>query len=281
MSLQTQVWVSELKQNPVPDHSFVSASTDMSEFVEHNKINLAEAGVEPQVFENYFSGNEDPLPLADIQDIAHEVVLNTYSTAQTRHRSLQDVELAYDKRSSVIQRHRISLERELGKRAAFAWTPSEENTFNKLMNIGADDSIVDAVIDMQLFYAQKDKNFNLNVCFTPEHLARIRKEDKKLYKEITSEKGADLYGFKIYSYSNTPLFTSAGVKKPLGAVKEATDKRSSFFWTSDEVFTCFGDVEMYATLRDSGVQADTLSFAQRALVGTIRANAPKYFGAII
>ena len=52
-------------------------------------------------------------------------------------------------------------------------------------------------------------------------------------------------------------------------------------WVTDEVFRCFGDVEMYATLRDSGLQADTLSFAQRALVGVIRARTPKYLGAIL
>jgi len=34
-------------------------------------------------------------------------------------------------------------------------------------------------------------------------------------------------------------------------------------------------------LRDAGLQADILSFAQRALVGKIRANNPKYLGAII
>ena len=52
-------------------------------------------------------------------------------------------------------------------------------------------------------------------------------------------------------------------------------------WVTDEVFRCFGDVKMYPTLRDSGLQGDTISFAQRALVGVIRAKKPKYLGAIL
>lgn len=281
MALQKEIWVPGIKENPVPDHSFVNASTDMSEYVENNKLHLAEAGIEPSVHEDYFAGNENPLPVADITDIPNEVVLKTYSTDQTRHRNLQDVELQYNKRQSIINRHRKSLEKNLGSRAAFAWTPSATDAFNKLLVLGAEDSVIDAIIDLQLFYAELDKVDNLNLCLSPTHMAAIRKEDKKLYKELMAEKGVPFYGFTIYAYSRTPLFDSTNAKKPYGAAAVAGDKRSSFAWASDEVFRCFGDTEMYATLRDSGLQADILSFAQRALVGKIRANNPKYLGAII
>ena len=280
-ALQTEVWVPDIKENPVPDHSFVMASTDMSEYVENNKIHLAEAGIEPAVYEDYFAGNENELPVADIQDIPSEVVLKTYSTEQTRHRDLQELELQYNKRQSVINRHRTSLAKNLGKRASFEWTPSADGADNKLMVLGAGDSVIDAIIDLQLFYGQKDKTDNLNICLSPEHMAKIRKEDKTLYKEIMAEKGLKLYGFNIYSYSQNPIFDSTNAKKPFGSALEAGDKRCSFTWATDEVFRCFGDVEMYTTLKDAGLQADILSFAQRALVGKIRANSPKYLGAII
>lgn len=280
-ALQTEVWVQDIKENPVPDHSFVMASTDMSEYVENNKIHLAEAGIEPAVYEDYFAGNENELPVADIQDIPSEVVLKTYSTEQTRHRDLQELELQYNKRQSVINRHRVSLAKNLGKRAAHEWTPSADGADNKLLTLAAEDSVIDAIIDLQLFYGQKDKTDNLNICLSPEHMARIRKEDKKLYKEIQAEKGILLYGFRIFSYSQNPLFDSTNVKKPFGSAQVAGDKRCSFTWATDEVFRCFGDVELYANLRDAGLQADILSFAQRALVGKIRANSPKYLGAIV
>ncbi|MEO2064487.1 MAG: hypothetical protein ABGW97_16005 [Christiangramia sp.] len=280
-ALQTEIWVPDIKENPVPDHSFVNASTDMSEYVENNKIHLAEAGIEPAVYEDYFSGNENELPVADIQDIPSEVVLKTYSTEQTRHRDLQELELQYNKRQSVINRHRTSLAKNLGKRASFEWTPSADGSGNKLMILGAGDSLIDAIIDMELFYAQNDKTDNLNICLSPEHMAQIRKEDKDLYKQIKAEKGLKLYGFNIYSYSQNPLFDSTNAKKPYGSAMVAGDKRCSFTWATDEVFRCFGDVQMYATLKDAGLQADILSFAQRALVGKIRANSPKYLGAII
>jgi len=275
--LQKEVWVAGIKENPVPNLSFVAASTDMSEYVENNKLHLAEAGIDPGVNEDYFSGNEDPLPLASAADIPSEVVLKTYSTDQTRHRDLQEIELSYNRRESIITRHRNSLAKNLGKRAAFAWTPPASNANNSILDLGSD-SILDAIIDMRQFYSDNDKTENMNVCLSPAHMAKIRKEDKQLFKDIMDDR--NMYGFNVFEYSQTPLFTSAGVKKPFGAVQEAGDTRSSFFWNSDEVFRCFGDVELYATLRDAGLQADILSYAQRALLGVIRANSPKFLGAI-
>lgn len=279
--LQTELWVPGIKENPVPDTSFVSASVDMSEYVEHNKLHLAEAGIEPDVHEDYFLNNENPLPLANIQDTPNEVVLKTYSTDQTRHRQLQEVELQYNRRESLIARHRNSLAKNIGARAAFSWTTDQNDEFNKLAILGAEDSIIDALIEAEAFFASLDKYDNLNACLPPEHMARLRKEDYKLYKDMMANPGEIYFGFKIWRYSKTPLFTDLDAKKPFGAVAEPGDKRSTFLWASDEVFRCFGDTEMYATLRDSGLQADTLSFAQRALVGKIRAANPKYLATII
>ena len=277
--LQTEVWVAGIKENPIPDNSFVFQSVDLSQYVEHNKLHLAEAGVEPAVHEDYFANSNTPLPITDIADIGNEVVLHTYSTEQTRHRDLQEIELSYDRRSSVIKRHRVSLAKNMGKRAAYAWAPKQDDAWNKVLNLSSSDSVIDAIIDLKQFMEENDILEGVNICFTPGHFARIRKEDKRLYKDILNEK--EMYGIKVFQYSQNPLYTSAGVKKPFGATKENTDKRASFMWVTDEVFRCFGDVEMYATLRDSGLQADTLSFAQRALVGVIRARTPKYSGAIL
>ncbi len=279
--LQTELWVPGIKENPVPDTSFLSASVDMSEHVEHNKLHLAEAGIEPDVHEDYFLNNQNPLPVTDIQDIPNEVTLKTYSTDQTRHRELQEVELQYNKRESVIGRHRASLAKNIGLRAAFSWTTDQDTDFTKLTVLGANDSIIDALIDAEAFFGGLDKYENLNACLPPEHLAKLRKEDKKLYKDMMANPGEIFYGFRIWRYSQTPLFDNANDKKPLGSLPGIGDKRSTFMWTSDEVFRCFGDTEMYATLRDSGLQADTLSFAQRALVGKIRAANPKYLATII
>ncbi|UDQ55001.1 hypothetical protein LJF28_04865 [Chryseobacterium indologenes] len=280
--LQKEVWIADIKENPIPDMSFINQSVDMSAFVENNALNLAEAGVEPDVHEDYFATNSGELPIQAIDDIPHQVILKTYSTNQTRHNKLAEMELAYNKRASVINRHKISIAKNMAQRTAFSWGAASNDAYNKILNIGAADSIIDAMIDMQSFFRDLDLDMStMNILLNSEHAGRIRKEDKKIYKEITSEKGAELYDFKISFYSKTPFYTADGTKKPWGSTIGATDKKSSIIWSSDEVFRCFGDTEMFATLGHSGWQADLISFGQRALTGKIRANAPKYLGAIL
>ncbi|NHN26764.1 hypothetical protein FIA58_013850 [Flavobacterium jejuense] len=276
--LQKEIWIAGIQENPVPDNSFVLASTDKSEYVENNKLHLAEAGIEPAVYENYFAGSETDLPLATITDIPNEVVLATYSTERTRHRELQEIELQYNKRMSVINRHKVALGRNIGVRAAFAWAPAVDNSTNKIIEVGAG-SIIDAIIDMQAFYNGLDMYDNLHICLTADHMAKIKKENKVLYKEVLSTK--EMYGFKVHRNNKNAIYTSLNAKKAFGAVLEAGDKICSFTWSSDETFRCFGDVKMYETLSSAASQADEISFAQRALVGNIRATNPKYLGAIL
>lgn len=280
--LQKEVWIADIKEKPLPDTSFIAQSTDLSSFVDNNVLHLAEAGVDPDVHLNYFTQNSDELPIQSIEDIPHEVILQIWSTSQTRHNKLLEAELSYDKRASVLNRHRNALAKNMAARTAYNWAASADDDFNKILNIGATDSVIDALYDMQAFMRDHDLDMSkMNVLLESNHAARIKKEDKKLYKEISSEKGADIADFKVFFYSKTPFYTSTGAKKPFGSVVATGDKKSSIIWSSEEVFRCTGDVDIYATLGHSGWQADLMSMGQRALNGKIRSNAPKYFGAIL
>jgi hypothetical protein len=278
MALQKEVWVAGIQENPIPDNSFVYASTDKSEYVENNKLHLAEAGIEPSVHEDYFVGSETDLPIATIADVPNEVVLRTYSTDRTRHRDLQEIELQYNKRLSVVNRHKTALGKNINMRAAFAWSPSTDDTYNKIKVLGAG-SIIDAIIDLEAFYNGLDMYDGLNICLTADHMAKIKKEDKVLFKTILDTK--KMYGFNVFRNNRNALYTSANAKKAFGTTKQAGDKVCSFTWCTEETFRCFGDAEVYETIRSAASQADEISFAQRALVGNIRANSPKYLAAIL
>jgi hypothetical protein len=281
MGLQKEIWIGDIKEQPIPDSSFVMESTDMSMYVENNKLHLAEAGIEPGVYEDYFVGNENQLPTASITDIPSEVVLRTYSTEQTRHRNLQDVELSYDKRKSITQRHKNAIVKKLHDRAAYAWSPVANDAFNKIITLGVNDSVIDALLDLEAFFMDLDLTDQLNICLTTDHMKRIKKENKTLYKEMRANKGDTFFGFKIHNTSRSPLYTSAGAKKPFSSTYVAGDKKASFGWCKYETFRCFGDLEMYEDLGNPGLQADIISFGQRALTGNIRAAEPKYLVAIL
>lgn len=276
MPLEKQAWVAGIKENPIHDTSFVNASTDMSEYVENNILHLAEAGVDPLAYVDYFKADgEAELPIVDIKDIPNEVPLSTISTEATRHRSLEEIELNYKRRESIIARHKKSISQRIGKIAANIWCADTNNDFNKVLDLGSN-SIIDAIVDARAQFMNWDKSEELNICLSPEHWAQIKKEDNRLFKDLMAMKDKNYVDFKVWSYSQNPIFTASGTKKPIGAAQEATDTKSSFMWVSNEVFRSFGDLTPFLEESKARIQADLLSYGQRALVGNIRASNPKY-----
>ena len=54
-----------------------------------------------------------------------------------------------------------------------------------------------------------------------------------------------MYGFDIYTFGNTPLYTQAGVKKTVGATAETGEFQCSFAFYTKRVFKATGSTKMY------------------------------------
>ena len=54
-----------------------------------------------------------------------------------------------------------------------------------------------------------------------------------------------LYGFDVYEYANTPLYTQAGKKKNLGVAAGAGEFNCSFAFYTPRVFKATGSTKMY------------------------------------
>ena len=52
MSLQKQIWIDQIMNNFYPETSFLNYARDFTPFVDFDKINMAEAGVDPEVLIN-------------------------------------------------------------------------------------------------------------------------------------------------------------------------------------------------------------------------------------
>ena len=80
MAIEKQTWIAMIKEAMVPDTSFLSRSVDMSEFVEYNKINLAEAGVDPKVL---VDNKSFLIASSQREDTLLELLLPTFDTEYT------------------------------------------------------------------------------------------------------------------------------------------------------------------------------------------------------
>ena len=278
--LAQEVWIPMLLDNPYPNASFLQAATPMSSLVDNDKINLAEAGVDPNVL---VDNAVYPVPTVDASDIPKEVTLKTYDTENSVVRNAVAVELAYDQRALYVNKHKKALAKKLGMDAAYMYAPTQADGAknNFVLNLGANDSIIDAIIDLGTQFINVDVDpDDLNLVLNPFHMAAISKEDKKLYKSILAEPGSVMYNFRIWQYSKNPHYiTATGVKAAYGsAFVPGTHSRASFAFVGSEVMAADGSAEMFSRLKDPEARGDIFGFQKRALATTLRG---KYSGAIL
>ena len=80
--LNREIWVPEIIEKFYPSDSFLTHSKSLDAWVDNNKLNLQEAGVDPEV---YVDNELYPIPIAARTDIPHEIVLKRFDTENTVH----------------------------------------------------------------------------------------------------------------------------------------------------------------------------------------------------
>lgn len=278
--LAPEVWIPLVKEELYPDNSFLNGANDMSALVDYDKINFAEAGADPTVMKN---NTNYPVGATVASDTPKEITLDYYDTDSTIVRNAIAIELAYDQRLLYARKHKLALMKKIGIDAAYAYAPTQNSTANKntVLNLGANDSIIDAIIDLKKAYSKLDDDgTDRHLVLDPEHFALIAKEDKVLYKSMMVEKGSTFFGFKIWEYSKNPIYIGdTGVKAAQGAAFVAgTHKYSSFSFLGSEVMKAIGTIEMFSIMKDPDVKGDKFNFQMRALVSSLRG---KFGGAIL
>jgi hypothetical protein len=276
--LLTEFWLSAIMEKFYPDGSFLTAGTNMSAFVEYNQINLADAGVDPDV---YINNTTYPLPITERADGALAIPLDYFDTANTVVRNARLVELAYDKMASVVRGHRMSLYKKNIQKAGHAYGPASDTAKTPVIQLAnANASIIDAIIDGQARLDALDAPLDRVLVLCPAHKAKIKKEDKVLFKDVFGPNGSkDLYGFQVYDTTVTPKYNkTTATKNVFGAAPAATDVNSSLFYVASEVMYADGSYDMFARLKDPEARGDIIGFQKRFVALPIRNTA---IGAII
>lgn len=279
--LNKEIWIDVIKEGLYPDNSFLTASVDMSELVEYNTINLAEAGVDPNVLIN---NNIFPVPVVARVDIPLALPLDVFDTENTVVRNLEEIETAYNKMESVVRSHRNALRLMDGRQAAYNWAPQIDAPFHPVLKTtGAANSYgwksltFEDVLELETKFMGIDANPDeLNLCLNHVHLGDLKKQDLGMFK--TFMKDRKLFSFNVFIFSRTPHYdTATATKKAFGAVPGPLDTLSSVAWMKSEVMKCEGDYDVFAKYKDPEERGDVIGFQQRFLALPIR---NKYHGAI-
>lgn len=253
----TEVWTGELVKalRGGLEGSWLDGVPDQSTIVNNDVIHLVEVGVDPDVLIN---NTTYPIPLQALDDKDIAVKLDKFQTKVT---PITDDELyaaSYDKMARVKESHGNSINDSKFTKAAHALCAQENTTKTPVLKTtGERDAETGrlrlTMADLVALKAAMDKlhvpaeNRRLVLCSDHVNdLLLVSQTFREQYNiDRATGKVGKLYGFDVYEYANTPLYTQAGKKKNLGVAAGTGEFNCSFAFYTPRVFKATGSTKMY------------------------------------
>ena len=253
----TEVWTGELVKSLRGglEGSWLDGVPDQSTIVNNDVIHLVEVGVDPDVLIN---NTTYPIPSQALEDKDIAVKLDKFQTKVT---PITDDELyaaSYDKMARVKESHANALNDSKFTKAAHALCAQQDSAKTPVLKTtGERDATTGrlrlTMADVVASKAAMDKlgvpaeNRRLVLC--PDHandLLLVSQTFREQYNiDRATGKVGKLYGFDVYEYANTPLYTQAGKKKNLGVAAGDGEFNCSFAFYTPRVFKATGSTKMY------------------------------------
>ena len=253
----TEVWTGELVKSLRGglEGSWLDGVPDQSSIVNNDVIHLVDVGVDPDVLIN---NTTYPIPTQALSDKDIAVKLDKFQTKVT---PITDDELyaaSYDKMARVKESHGNAINDSKFTKAAHALCAQQDSAKTPVLKTtGERDATTGrlrlTMADVVALKAAMDKlgvpaeNRRLVLC--PDHandLLLVSQTFREQYNiDRATGKVGKLYGFDVYEYANTPLYTQAGKKKNLGVAAADGEFNCSFAFYTPRVFKATGSTKMY------------------------------------
>ena len=224
-----------------------------AQVAQNNTINFVDLGGDPTVLVN---NNSYPLGIESLSDANKPIGLDKYQTKATRVSEDEARGLSYDKKSTVIERHREIIDQTKFARALHALAPSEDSAKTPvLVTTGTTDGtrkrlkVADVIALKAKFDALRVPVEGRILVLCPDHVNDLLLEDTSFaqrYNNTESGKIANMYGFEIYEYVDAPAFTVSSKKKlAYGAELAATDRSASVAFYAPRMMKATGETKAY------------------------------------
>jgi hypothetical protein len=292
--LLQEVWLGDLLGRFWDRNDYLDDAKPWDAFVEADAINLAEIGASPNVVKNR---NSYPVPVSQRTDTALRIVLDDYTSDSTVVRDVEAISLAYDKRKSVVEDHKMSIFQKIADDGMYNIAPTANSTATPVIKttgalstltgrkqlVTADITGLTIAFD-NLKYPSVGRTLLVPPTMFWEFVST--NDVLKAQAQFNGKGGTAtdtwvfFMGWTIKSRATTAYynFTSLAKLAP-GAIPGASDGQACVAYIAKQSFgKALGTARMYARLKDPDHQGDVLNFGIRALVMPVR---QKLLGAIV
>lgn len=245
------------------------------QYAENDVIHFVNLGGDPTVLVNNTSY---PLEIEELKDGDKVVSLDKYQTKPTRITDDEMYALSYDKKATVIERHKEALDEKKYSRAIHAISPTENTKATPVIlttGAAADGRKImtrkDLVRLKKLFDKNKVPKIGRILVLCSDHVADLLENDQQFanqYYNAESGKVNKQLGFEIYEYDDCPYYNVTTLKKvAYGSVPADTDTQASIAFSPQRMMKANGTVKTYASeAKDSPTtQENLISFRAHSI----------------
>jgi hypothetical protein len=253
----TEIWTGELVKylRRGLEATWLDGVPDSSSIVDNDVIHLVDVGVDPDVLIN---NTTYPIPLQALDDADIPISLDKFQTKVTPITDDELYAISYDKMARVKESHGNSINDGKFQKAAHALCAQQNSaTTPVLVTTGERDADTGRIkLRMQDIINLKRALDKLKVPATgrrlvlcTDHVNDLLETDQRFKEQYNIDRGNGTvgrqYGFDIYEFANNPLYTTAGVKKAVGASASTGEFQCSFAFFVQRVFKATGSTKMY------------------------------------
>lgn len=277
MALNKEIWESSIVEGLFADNSFLARALNHSSFVNFKTVHVPNAGSAPEVTKNR---SQYPAQAGNRTDYDLTYNLNEFTTEPIHITNVEEVELSYDKRQSILGATQAALKEAVAKDVLKAWVPSGytlvKTTGDAVAHHLASQTGNRKKLTLADIVAVKKEFDKANL---PQE-GRCILLDYEMYSELLDALSAvqsnaflasadtargivgKLYGFDFYMRSEVLRTVAAGTS--LAASAAATDQAAGIAWCDKCVSIAQGAVEIFAAENDPTYYGDIVSALVRA-----------------
>lgn len=255
--IYADIWTGELVKSlrEYMSGSWLDGISDQSSIVNNDVIHLVDVGVDPEVLVN---NTTYPIPLQALDDADIAISLDKFQTKVTPVTDDELYAISYEKIGRVKESHANAIaDAKFAKAAHSLCAKQNSEKTPVLKTTGEADpetgrqmlTLKDIVNLKRALDKLKVPATNRRLVLCPDHVNDLLLTEQTFREQYNIDRNSGvigkLYGFDIYTYANTPLYTTAGIKKDLDATASSGEFQCSFAFYTPRVFKASGSTKVY------------------------------------
>ena len=255
--LYTEIWTGETIKafhNAAENLGWLNKIRSFDSAVANNNtINFVDLGGDPTVLVN---NTTYPIGVETLTDANKAIGLDKYQTKATKVTDDEVRGLSYDKKSTVIERHREAVDQKKFARALHALAPAQNSASTPVITTTGQNyngrkrlTVQDVVNLKEKFDKLKVPSEGRVLVLSPEHVNDLLIQDVSFaqrYQNTTEGKILRMYGFEIYEFVDVPRYNSSNNKKvAFDAAAAQTDTTASVAFYAPRMMKATGETKAY------------------------------------